>query len=108
MERVDDFDYEVENGQVIITITTPTETYRIIGFEDLLKEHLWKILDSEFEDSELFFRDQPYQKLVMSKQQGFVRLDLTYPERDPDDVSMKADKERFKRFLENLKMDLEE
>ena len=108
MEHVIDLTYEIGHGQIILKLQTPSGTHELKGFEVLLKEHLWKVLESDFEDSELFFRDQPYQKLTMSKKDDILDLKIDYPDNDMKDVEMKVNKPEFEEFLQNINNDLKD
>ena len=107
MDQVTNLDYNRGVGQVTLIISTNSKNHKLKGFEVLLKEHLWKVIESDFKESELFFRDQPYQKLVMSQENDTVKLKLIYPDsNDLKDAKMEVSKSKFKNFLEELNSSL--
>lgn len=107
MEEIIGLDYERENGQLTLQLTTEQSEYMVNGFESLFLDHVGKVLDSDFEDSTLFFRDQPYQKLVISKKdEGLLNLSLSYPETDKDTLEMKVESKKFESFLGSVKKSL--
>lgn len=108
MKKVTSLDYDWKNRQLTLWIATDKREYELNGFESLFLDYVNKVLDSDFEDSTLFFRDQPYQKLIMSKKsEDLLELGLNYPDSDRGEEKMEVERERFKEFLERIRDSLE-
>lgn len=109
MEKVQDLKFEGGTGQLDVEIATEEGRHKLKGFESLFLDHVDKIINSNFEDNTLFFRDQPYQKLIMSKNgDGALELTLIHPDNDRDEIEMEVEKERFKKFLKEIREVLRE
>jgi hypothetical protein len=109
MENVQDLKFEGGTGQLDVEIATEEGEHKLNGFDSLFLNHVDKIINSDFEDNTLFFRDQPYQKLIMSKtSDGVLELTLIHPDNDRDKIEMEVEKERFKEFLKKIREALKE
>lgn len=105
MEKVTDLEYDREDPDLIwLEISTEDNKYHLNGFESMFVRHIDKVLRSDFVDKEVYFRDQPYQKLTMSKtEEGILELNLSYEHRERDDAKMEVEKERFKKYLKEVR-----
>jgi hypothetical protein len=93
MENVQDLKFEEGTGQLYVEIATEEDEHELSGFDSLFLDHVDKIINSDFEDNTLFFRDQPYQKLIMSKSgDGVLELSLIHPDNDRDEIEMEVEK----------------
>ena len=109
MEKVQDLKFEGGTGQIDVKIATEEGKHELKGFESLFLDHVDKIINSDFEDNTLFFRDQPYQKLIMTKTGDEVlELTLIHPDNDRDEIEIEVEKERFKEFLKEIREALSE
>ncbi|MFO7793809.1 MAG: hypothetical protein R6V35_02425 [Candidatus Nanohaloarchaea archaeon] len=102
MDSIKNLDYEIDGEQIYVIIKTNSKTHELEGFKTLMRENLWKVIESDFEDSVLFFREQPYQKLKMSNNRDSLELKLTYPDGELEDATMSVSKSRFKEFLKDI------
>lgn len=105
MEEATDLDYyRKEPDLLCLKIASGNNMYQLNGFESMFLNNVDEVVDSDFEDNEIYFRDQPSQKLIMSKTgEGVLELNIRYQHRERNDVEIKVEKEKFEKFLKEIR-----